>query len=63
MNSEIDDVGSGQIYIYCSNDAMTEEEYITPDDLEALREIEGVEESLSAVLLPERQLQEKVNLH
>ncbi|MEF2878084.1 MAG: ABC transporter permease [Blautia sp.] len=43
MNSEIDDVGSGQIYIYCSNGAMTEEEYITPDDLEALREIEGVE--------------------
>lgn len=43
MNAEIDDVGSGQIYIYCSNDALTEGEYITAEDLEALRQIDGVE--------------------
>ena len=33
MNSEIDGVGSGQIYIYCSEDAMNEGAYITPEDL------------------------------
>ena len=43
MNSEIDDVGSGQIAVYCSEDAMTEGEYMTGEDLEALRQIEGVE--------------------
>lgn len=43
MNSEIDDVGSGQIYIYCSEDAMVEEEYITSEDMDALRELDGVE--------------------
>ena len=43
MNSEIDGVGSGQIYIYCSEDAMNEGAYITPEDLEAIRGVEGVE--------------------
>lgn len=43
MNSEIDDVGSGQIAVYCSEDAMTEGEYMTGEDLEALRQMEGVE--------------------
>ena len=43
MNSEIDGVGSGQIYIYCSEDAMSEGAYITPEDLDAIRELEGVE--------------------
>ena len=43
MNSEIDGVGSGQIYIYCSEDAMNEGAYITPEDLEAVRDLEGVE--------------------
>ena len=42
MNSEIDGVGSGQIYIYCSEDAMNEGAYITPEDLEAIRGVEGV---------------------
>ena len=41
MNSEIDGVGSGQIYIYCSEDRMNEGAYITPEDLEAVRDLEG----------------------
>lgn len=43
MNSEIDDVGAGQVYIYCSEDAMEEEERITPEDLEDLRNLDEVE--------------------
>lgn len=43
MNSEIDSAGGGQIYIYCSDDALTEEQYMTPEDMEAIRQIEGVE--------------------
>ena len=43
MNSEIDDVGAGQVYIYCSEDAMEEEEWITPEDLEDLRNLDEVE--------------------
>ena len=43
MNSEIDGVGGGQIYIYCSEDALTEEEYMTAEDMEALRRLEDVE--------------------
>ena len=43
MNSEINDVGGGQIAINCSLDAMNQEIYMTPEDLDAIREIEGVE--------------------
>ena len=43
MNSEISDVGGGQIYIYVSNDGMSEETWITPEDIQAVRELEDVE--------------------
>lgn len=43
MNSEINDAGGGQIYIYCSEDAMNEEAYMTPEDMEAIRKLDGVE--------------------
>lgn len=43
MNSEINDVGGGQIYIYCSEDALTEEEFMTSEDMDALRQLEDVE--------------------
>lgn len=43
MNSEISDIGGGQIYISCSSDAMSEEEWILPEDVEAVRELENVE--------------------
>ena len=33
MNSEISDIGGGQVYIYVSNDAITEQEWITPEDI------------------------------
>ena len=44
MNAEIDTAGAGQIQVMCSNDAMNAGEYITPEDMEALKEqIPGVE--------------------
>ena len=43
MNSEISDVGGGQIYIYVSNDGMSEETWITPEDIQTVRELEDVE--------------------
>ena len=43
MNSEISDIGGGQVYIYVSNDAITEQEWITPEDINAVRELESVE--------------------
>lgn len=43
MNSEINDAGGGQIAIYCSDDAMTDEVYMTPEDIDAVRELDGVE--------------------
>ena len=43
MNSEIDGIGGGQIYISVSNDAITESEYITTDDVQAIRELNTVE--------------------
>lgn len=43
MNSEINDIGGGQIYIYCSEDAQMEEEWITDEDIEAVRELDCVE--------------------
>ena len=43
MNSEINDAGGGQIAINCSTDAMNQDVYMTPEDLDAIREIKGVE--------------------
>ncbi|MGI6070171.1 MAG: ABC transporter permease [Blautia sp.] len=44
MNSEIDGIGGvGQIAVYCSDDAMAEEEWLTVEDAEALRELDDVE--------------------
>ena len=43
MNSEIDGSGGGQVYINVSTDAMTESEYITADDVQAIRELDTVE--------------------
>lgn len=43
MNSEIDGIGGGQVYISVSNDAITESEYITSDDIQAIRELDTVE--------------------
>ena len=44
MNSEVADLGTGQIDVYCSEDASNEGEWITPEDLTAIREqLEGVD--------------------
>lgn len=43
MNNEISDIGGGQVNIYCSDDAQMDEEWITDEDLEAIRELEEVE--------------------
>ena len=43
MNSEIDGIGGGQIYINISNDAITEGEWITPDDVQEVRQLDAVE--------------------
>ncbi|MFG6383603.1 MAG: ABC transporter permease [Lachnospiraceae bacterium] len=44
MNSEVANFGTGQITIYCSEDAVNMQEWITPEDLQALQErIEGVD--------------------
>ena len=44
MNSEVADLGTGQINVYCSDDAINAEAWITPEDLQAVRErIEGVD--------------------
>lgn len=43
MNSEIDATGGGQIFIYCSDDAIKEDAYMTAEDMEAIRKIDGVE--------------------
>lgn len=43
MNSEINAVGGGQIFIYCSDDAIIEDAYMTAEDMEAIRKIDGVE--------------------
>lgn len=43
MNSEIDGIGGGQVYINVSTDAMTESEYITADDVQVIRELDTVE--------------------
>ena len=43
MNSEIDDIGGGQIAVYCSDDAITDQVWIEPGDIDAVRELDGVE--------------------
>jgi len=44
MNAEVQDLGTGQINVYCSDDAVNTEEWMTPEDITALKEkIEGVE--------------------
>lgn len=44
MNSEVADLGTGQINVYCSEDEANEGEWITPEDLTAIREqLEGVD--------------------
>ena len=44
MNSEVADLGTGQINVYCSDEAINAEAWITPEDLQAVRErIEGVD--------------------
>lgn len=43
MNSEIDGIGGGQIAVSVSNDAITESEFITAEDVLAVREIDTVE--------------------
>lgn len=43
MNSEIDGIGGGQIYINVSNEAVMESEFITKDDVEEIRGLDTVE--------------------
>ena len=43
MNSEIDDIGGGQIAISVSDEAQTDEEWITADDVDAIRAVDGIE--------------------
>ena len=43
MNSEIDDIGGGQIAISVSDEAQTDEEWITADDVEAIRAVDCIE--------------------
>lgn len=44
MNAEVQDLGSGQINVYCSDNAANAQEWITPEDLMALKEnVEGVD--------------------
>ena len=43
MNNEIDDIGGGQIAISVSDEAQTDEEWITADDVDAIRAVDGIE--------------------
>ena len=43
MNSEIDDIGGGQIAVYCSDEATTADVWIEPGDIDAVRELDEVE--------------------
>ncbi|MCI9492021.1 MAG: FtsX-like permease family protein [Lachnospiraceae bacterium] len=44
MNSEVSSLGTGQISVYCSDDAASEGEWITPEDLEAIKgKVKGVD--------------------
>lgn len=52
MNSEADAVGGGQLYIYCSQDAITNKELISEEDMQAIKErvdgVNGVTPSMGA---------------
>ncbi len=37
MNSEINDIGGGQIAVYCSDDAIADQVWIEPEDIDAVR--------------------------
>jgi 1,4-alpha-glucan branching enzyme len=52
MNSEIDDIGGGQIAVYCSDDATADDVWIQPEDIDAVRDLDGVEGVLFAVWAP-----------
>ncbi len=44
MNAEVQDLGTGQIYVYCSDDAINAEAWITPEDIEAVKEkVDGID--------------------
>lgn len=44
MNAEVQDLGIGQIYVYCSDDAQTAEAWITPEDIEAVKDkVDGID--------------------
>lgn len=42
MNSEVNSMGTGQIYVYCSDDATETGEMMTDDDMEALERLDGI---------------------
>lgn len=44
MNAEVEELGTGQINVYCSEDGANAGEWITPEDIDAIREkIDGVD--------------------
>ncbi len=44
MNAEVQDLGTGQISVYCGDEAVNADEWITPEDVKALKEkVKGVE--------------------
>ena len=44
MNADLDDLGGGLVYMFVSNDAMAANEWITVDDMKAIKEkVDGVE--------------------
>lgn len=43
MNSEISDIGGGQIYVYVSSEGMSEEVWITPEDIQEIRDLKYVD--------------------
>lgn len=44
MNAEVEDLGTGQIYVRCSEDAVNAEEWITAEDMAAVKnKVDGVE--------------------
>lgn len=44
MNAEVEDLGTGQIYVRCSEDAVNAEEWITSEDMAAVKnKVDGVE--------------------
>lgn len=50
MNKEVDSVGSGQIYLYTSEEAMAAQIAITKEDLEAVQsEIDGIEDASPSI--------------